>query len=63
MIKQLSEYDFPDLKWVPDGYDMKEVVCMSDNNIQIVVDKINEVIAQLNNEEIDNENRDWNAHE
>jgi hypothetical protein len=48
MIKEISMYDLPDTKHEPDGYNIKEVADISAANMQVLVDKINELICEFN---------------
>lgn len=48
MIDELNKYDFPDRKLVPDGYNVKEEVEASDDNILVLIEKINEIIDVVN---------------
>ncbi len=49
MIQSLTKYDFPNQTPVPDGYNMTSVPSISLDNFQVLIDKINELITQVNN--------------
>ena len=48
MIELISKYDGMDTKIVPEGWDYTNVPIASDGNIQIIMDKINEIIEVVN---------------
>jgi len=48
MIKQLTKHDFPDQLPVPDGYNTSSVPSLSLTNMQVLIDKINELINRCN---------------
>lgn len=47
-IKKISVYDLPNTKNEPDGYDLKTVPDISAKNIEVLIDKINEIIDIIN---------------
>jgi hypothetical protein len=47
-IDEISVWDLPDIKEIPDGYDRKSVPDISARNIAILMEKINEVIRAVN---------------
>ena len=48
MLEEITVWDLPDTKMVPDGYDMKTVPDVSAQNIAVLMDKINEVVREIN---------------
>lgn len=48
LIKQIYSWDWPDQQMVPDGYDMRTVPTATTRNIEVLTDKLNEVISILN---------------
>ena len=50
-IELITEWDLPDTKHIPDGYDFTEVPVASDKNIQVIMNKINEIIVLVNSQE------------
>ena len=58
MIKPLNTYDLPDTKSVRDDYEWKDVPDISAKNLEIFMDKINEIIHFINGgeyEEVDHD--------
>jgi len=47
-MKTLSEYDFPDRRWEPDGYNMKEVPDATPPNFRILLDHVNKLTTEFN---------------
>lgn len=47
-IDELSTYDLPDTKAERDGYDVKTIPDMSARNIEVLMEKINEIIQTVN---------------
>ena len=47
-IRTLSEWDFPDRKYVSDGYEMESVPEATSKNIVVLMNKINELIEIIN---------------
>lgn len=47
-IKELSVYDFPDTKHQQDGYEFTTVIDMSADNMNVLMEKINEIIQTVN---------------
>ena len=47
-IEELSAYEFPDQKHIPDGYDLKTIPDISAKNIEVLMNKINEIIQVVN---------------
>ena len=52
-IKNLTYWDFPDTKLVPDGYDMMSVPELSPNNFLVLIEKVNELVDAYNEEHYD----------
>lgn len=48
-IKKIHVWDLPDTSKEPDGYDWKTVAKLSEPNLNIVIEKLNEVIDAINN--------------
>lgn len=46
-MKTLSEYDFPDRRWEPNGYDMK-VPDSTPMNFRILIDHVNKLTTEFN---------------
>lgn len=47
-LDELSSYDFPDKKWVPNGYDETQVPTATDRNFQILIDAHNQLVYAVN---------------
>lgn len=47
-LKELSDWDFPDTKYVPDGYDMTSVAIASDANFQKLLEEHNKLVEVVN---------------
>jgi len=62
MLKELTDWDFPDVIQIPDGYNMRGVPETTRRNFEILVVEHNKVVAAINviNEKlgIKDENRD-----
>ena len=55
-IDELLDYwDFPDTKKEVDGYDLKTVPTASDDNFRVLIEKINELISEVNQLKRDDE--------
>jgi hypothetical protein len=56
---ELSDWDFPDSDWEPDGYDMKQAPALSKANLQVLISEHNNLvevvnhIASVNNVDLD----------
>ena len=48
-IKEIDMWDLTDTKWEPDGYDQKQVADISAENLQILIDRHNELVRVVNN--------------
>ena len=48
MIEELSVWDLPDTKMERDGYDMKTVPDISAENIRVIMEKVKEVVREVN---------------
>ena len=55
MIKEISVYNLPNTRMVPDddkpGY-AKPIPIVSDDNIEVIINKINEIVRVLNQERV-----------
>ena len=47
-IKKISVWDMPNRVQIPDGYDRKTVPAATKENMEILVDKINELVRLVN---------------
>ena len=47
-IQELSSWDFPDTVSIPDGYDRKQVPANTTKNMEVLMNKLNEVIQVIN---------------
>ena len=58
LIPNLDPWDFPDKAWVPEGWDMTQIPKASDNNMLVIMNKLNDVIDVVNDlkEQLDNRN-------
>ena len=49
MLKELSDWDFPDTELVPEGpYDLTSVPKMSDRNFRILIEEHNMLVKAVN---------------
>jgi hypothetical protein len=48
MINEITVWDLPNTKLVPDGYDVTTVPDVSAANIKFLMDKVNELIQVIN---------------
>lgn len=48
LISEFNDWDFPDKKWIPEGYDMTQVPTATDENFHLLVHKLNNVIRAVN---------------
>lgn len=48
-MEEISIYDLPDTTMIPDGYDMETVPSNSNATIKILLEKINELVQEVNN--------------
>jgi len=46
-IEELTVYDFKDTIMVPNGYDLTQVVTVSDDNFQLLVEEHNKLVNSL----------------
>lgn len=46
--KQLTDWDFPDTKWIPNGYDMTQAPDFTADNFTKLLDKHNELVELVN---------------
>ena len=47
-LKELSVWDLPNTKYVPDGWDMTEVPTATDDNFKVLLEQHNELVAAFN---------------
>lgn len=47
-IKKLDTWDFPDKESVPDGYDWTAIPKLTQDNFQVLIDKVNELVDSEN---------------
>ena len=47
-MDRIVGWDLPDTHMEPDGYDMKEVADPTGRNIEFLIEKINELIDEVN---------------
>ncbi len=45
--RELSGYDFPDIVWVPNGYDETQVPTATDRNFQILMQAHNKLVEYV----------------
>jgi len=65
-ISELTWWDYPDTKQIPDGYESKSVPEATPENMVVMMDKINELTKTINQllritSAIDHINRDNNS--
>lgn len=47
-MEKITAYDFPDTIRVADGYDSKEAIDLTRDNLVFITDKVNELIELVN---------------
>jgi len=47
-IEKLSQWEYPNTKLIPDGYDQRLIPEATPDNMEIMMDKINELIETVN---------------
>lgn len=59
-LQKLDQWDFPNHKHIPDGYDMTQVPVASDDNFQVLVDAHNNLVDTINTLfNLKDEDDDW----
>ena len=47
-LNELSDYDFPDTEWVPNGYDMTQIPKNTTKNFNKLVEEHNKLVRVVN---------------
>ncbi len=47
-LENLAKWDFPDKKYIPDGYDLTDVPDATPENMVVLMDAINGLVDRIN---------------